>query len=60
MPNGEYVERWQYSQGYFDFVGTDDILKADEITAEVFETFFQKRGGKFLTVDYTIDIHFPR
>jgi hypothetical protein len=56
MPNGQYIEKWQYSQGEFSAVGTTDILKATPITFQNFKTFFESQKGTYLTVEITAKI----
>ena len=55
LANGNYVEEWQYSQGYFDFSETEDIFKADHIPLR-FDKFFKETDGKFLVVDFNAKI----
>lgn len=51
VKNGNYISEWGYSQGYFSFAETNDILKGCEIDKETFYTFFNKIGGIHLQVN---------
>ena len=53
MPNGKYIEKWQYSQGNFDYRETDDIFHACLIDKEQYETFFKDENATWLAVDFT-------
>lgn len=61
-PNGNFVRAWQYSQGHFDVVHTDDPLKVNEddngyiYCKENFETFFRKRGYKLVEIEFDIKV----
>lgn len=50
LTNGLFVKDWQYSQGHFDIVDTEDPLEACNIPEQAFKTFFKRQGGEHLTL----------
>lgn len=56
LANGNYVKSWQYSQGYFDVVETEDVLEATSVSKNNYETFFQKDGAKLMLVKYDVTL----
>jgi hypothetical protein len=56
LANGKFVKDWEYSQGHFDLVETDDALEACELDEENFMVFFMDKGATRVTAKITVDI----
>ena len=52
-PSGKFVKTWQYSQGHFDVVETDDIFQALKFNdnQQDFNIFFSNLGYIQITVE---------
>ena len=50
LKNERFVKDWQYSQGCFDMVETDDACAAKDFTGseDNFETYFRKSGARLV------------
>lgn len=59
LPQGTYVQDWQYSQGNFEVVQTPDIFNAIDFTGKEhgFKTFFRDIGAQMLDVTFTAKIN---
>lgn len=56
LSNRKYVKNWQYSQGHFDVVETDDILEAMEMEEENFMVFFLEKGARLVDVKINVEV----
>jgi hypothetical protein len=58
LSNGKFVEEWQYSQGWFDVVETDNLFEAQDFSDCIghFKTFFEKRGARLVNYELIANI----
>jgi len=57
LPDGKYVQDYEYSQGHFSMIKTTNLLKAYDFSKELdsFATFFHKREGVLEAFEITIE-----
>lgn len=53
-----YVKDWQYSQGYFDVVPTENAHEAMAVSEEDFQRFFKRRGYKQVYVSISVVVNY--